>query len=419
MPAMAKKAFNFETLGLGLVLLLTLIAELYRFQGYLILDLFVPFFVVLWLIKKLYKKELSFPGTIYPAFLFIGIGAASLLVHSGKMNFPEFLASFFYVVRWISFFLLSVVVWNQSKEGKRLLIFLLALFTGLLCIAGFVQLHLVPDFTSYEDLGWDPHQNRLLSTWFDPNFVGGFLAFMFPILLGFALDKKIILNTRQRLFILGVCILSLIAIFLTLSRSAYLALIVSLFIYGLLRSVKTLFIIGMLFLMLFSVSSDVRSRFTSLITNIESAVSDDYTLPDASARLRYESWSEAWHLFLDEPLIGQGYNRYKYAALELGTLKDTEIHSASGSDSSLLNVLATTGILGFLPFLTTYLILAVRAWKNRHQGFSLGGVAALSGLFVHSIFVNSLLFPLFMAPFWIMAGLLEAPLAKNKNISLK
>jgi O-antigen ligase len=140
---------------------------------------------------------------------------------------------------------------------------------------------------------------------------------------------------------------------------------------------------------------------------VESFFVDDYTLPDASARLRFASWDEAWQLFLEEPLIGQGYNRYKYAALELGTLKDLNIHSASGGDSSLLNILAMTGLLGTLPFLALYGLLAKKAWDLRKTGYGLGFLSALCGLFVHCIFVNSLLFPLFMAPFWISAGLLH------------
>ena len=78
----------------------------------------------------------------------------------------------------------------------------------------------------------------------------------------------------------------------------------------------------------------------------------------------------------------------------------------SGGDSSLLNVLAMTGLLGFAPFLALYLLLAKKAWDLRRTGYGLGFLSALCGLFVHCIFVNSLLFPLFMAPFWISAGLL-------------
>lgn len=400
---MFKKALSFSTLGIALTLLFGFIAELQRFQGFLLIDVFIPFFAATWLVWKLIKrKPLKLPPTLLPAALFFLFGLSSLLINSGDMSLGEVLPAAFYGIRWASFYFLSVIVWNQSRDEKRATLWMLFGFTLLICVAGFVQLKIMPDFTSMELIGWDPHVSRLLSTWFDPNFVGGFLAFMLPLILGTAWDEK-----RWRKFLLPLAAIVVISLALTLSRSAYLALIAGLFVFGLLRSVKLLAALGVALLVMVAVLPPVQARFLSLVDNVQSVFVEDYTLPDASARLRFASWDEAWQLFLDKPILGQGYNRYKYAALELGTLKDLNIHSASGGDSSLLNILAMTGLLGFTPFLALYLLLAKKAWDLRKTGYGLGFFSSLCGLFVHCIFVNSLLFPLFMAPFWISAGLLE------------
>jgi len=402
---MFKKALSFNTLGLGFILALALVGELYRFHGILLVDLFVPLFVASWLLKKALTKDLpQFPSTLLPAFLFVAIGLASLLLNSSQMDTGAFLSSAFYGVRFASFYFLSVLVFKQSKEEKSTTLWLLAGFTLLLSLAGFIQLKVMPDFTNLENLGWDPHQNRLLSTWFDPNFVGGFFAFIIPMLLGAALDQKAL-----RKIFLPVVGLATVALVLTLSRSAYLAFVTSIIVFGLLRSIKLLAGLGILLLLLVAILPPVQDRFTSLLESIQSVSTQNYTLPDDSSRLRFAAWDEAWRLFLEKPILGQGYNRYKYAALDLGTLKDLNIHSASGSDSSLLNILATTGVLGFLPFFFFYPLLALHAWKGRKSSASLGFLAGLCGLFIHSIFVNSLLFPLFVAPFWISAGLVENP----------
>lgn len=399
---MFKKALNFTSLGLALTLLFGFIAELYRFHGFLLIDLFIPFFGATWVGFKLFKRQpIKWPPTLLPAVLFFFFGLSSLLIHSTDMSLGEVLPAAFYGIRWASFYFLSMMVWNQSREEKHLTLWMLFGFTLLLCIAGFVQLDVMPDFTSMENLGWDPHVSRLLSTWFDPNFVGGFLAFMLPLILGVAWDEK-----KTRKILLPLAAVVLMALALTLSRSAYLAMLTGLFVFGLLRSVKLLGILGLVLMVMVAVLPPVQARFLSLVDNLESFFVDDYTLPDASARLRFASWDEAWQLFLEEPILGQGYNRYKYAALELGTLKDLNIHSASGGDSSLLNILAMTGLLGTLPFLALYGLLFKKAWDLRKTGYGLGFLSGLCGLFVHCIFVNSLLFPLFMAPFWISAGLL-------------
>lgn len=401
---MIKKLFHFSTIGIALTLLCAFIGELQRFHGFLLIDIFIPFFAASWVLLKLWKREpIKLPPTLLPAALFFFFGLASLLIHSANMSLGEVLPAAFYGIRWASFYFLSVMVWNQTRDEKRFTLWMLFAFTLLISIAGFVQLDVMPDFTTMENLGWDPHVSRLLSTWFDPNFVGGFLAFMLPLILGTAWDEK-----KTRKFLLPLAFVVLVALALTLSRSAYLALITGLFVFGLLRSIKLLAALGVALILMVAVLPPVQDRFLSLVDSLESFFVEDYTLPDASARLRFASWDEAWQLFLDEPILGQGYNRYKYAALELGTLKDLNIHSASGGDSSLLNVLAMTGLLGFLPFLAVYLLLAKKAWDLRKTGYGLGFFSALCGLFVHCIFVNSLLFPLFMAPFWISAGLLGA-----------
>lgn len=396
------KKLSFSPILVALVLLSALVAELYRFHDLLLLDLITPPLVLVWLGLKLLRKEkLYWPGITLPAALFLLIGFASLLLHSTTLSTTDFLGSAFYGVRWASLFLLSIIVANQTEQEQKLTWKILVGFTVLLCIAGFIQLVFVPDFTAFEDLGWDPHQGRLLSTWFDPNFVGGYLAFFTPLLLGYAWEHK-----KDRPWALPALGILIVALALTLSRSAYVALFAGLLVFGALRSAKLLVMGAIALTLLGLLVSPVRDRFESLLENIQSVSSETYTLPDASARLRYDSWRIGWTLFMDSPLIGQGYNAYKFAALDKGLIKDPNVHAASGSDSSALTILSTTGILGFLAFLSAYALLFITAWKNRKNGLGLGFLSGLTGLLVHSIFVNSLLFPLFMAPFWISAGLL-------------
>ncbi len=413
MHSMKVPRIPFSTALVGLVLLAALVAELYRVRGFLILDLLTPALVGLWLLKKIARKEaIRWPSLALPAALFLLIGFASLLLHNTALSTSDFLASTFYGVRWASLFALSLIVYQQTPAEQKLTWKLLIAFTVLLAVAGFIQLYFVPDFTSFEDLGWDPHQGRLLSTWFDPNFVGGYLAFFTPLLLGYAWDHK-----PERRWALPALGLIVVALTLTLSRSAYVALFAGLLVFGLLRSLKLLAAGAVLLTLLGLTVAPVRDRFESLLSNVASVTTETYTLPDASSRLRYDSWRTGWTLFTESPLLGHGYNAYKFAALDAGLLKDTEIHAASGSDSSLLTILATTGIAGFLPFLSVYILLFLSTWKNRRSGFGLGFLSGLIGLFIHSIFVNSLLFPLFMAPFWISAGLLLGA-AKQSSTSL-
>lgn len=400
MLAMQKKAF-------ALTFLLALVGELYRFHGVLLLDLWVPIFVASAFVWAAFKgKRFKLTDTFIPATLFVGIGFSSLLINSTEMSQGEFMEAAFYGVRWASYFLLSVLVSWESEASKKEILGQFVVFSVALAVLGFIQLQVVPDFAAYEELGWDPHQGRLLSTWFDPNLLGGFLAFASCIVVALFLEKK--KNTTRSLLLFSLGLL-LLAVALTLSRSAYLGLAAGFLLIALLRSWKLLLIMGAAALLLFFISPEIQSRVKDLGGSIESVFEESYTLPDASARLRFGSWEAAWELFVQKPLLGHGYNAYSYASLNSGTIKDTEVHSASGSDSSLLTILATTGLLGFFPFLSIYIILFIQAWRARKTALGLGFLGGLATLFVHSIFVNSLLFPLLMAPFWIIAGLLPKP----------
>ncbi len=404
MLAMIKKV-SFWTAGIWLTLLLTLVAELLRFHGVLLLDLWAPTFFGTWILWQFYRFKMpKLPWLIWPAALFITIGFGSLLAHSSNMSFGDFAASAFYCIRWISMFGLLLIAMNESKQNRTLILWGVFVLAATLSIAGFIQLQVAPDFTQYEVLGWDPHIGRLLSTWFDPNFVGGFLAFTLPILIGTAYEKK---SARPYLIPIGIIILTALA--LTYSRSSYLALITGLFIFGLLKSWRLLLIGTLVCLIATATIPQLQSRVTSLTEAAQSVFTESYTLPDQSSRLRFESWETGIYLFAMEPIFGHGYNRYKDAAYENKFLTDTDSHSATGSDSSTITIAATTGALGLIAFMTAYLSIALAAWRDRKNAFSSGLLASLAGLAIHSIFVNSLLFPLFMAPFWLVVSLQTLP----------
>ena len=96
----------------------------------------------------------------------------------------------------------------------------------ILSILGFVQLILFPDFSFMSQYGWDPHQGRLLSTWYDPNFLGGFLGLSGVVILSrvlvFLKENKFWNN--KNIILLSSWIIGLVIVFgalmLTYSRSA-------------------------------------------------------------------------------------------------------------------------------------------------------------------------------------------------------
>lgn len=83
-------------------------------------------------------------------------------------------------------------------------------------------------------------------------------------------------------------------------------------------------------------------------------------------------------------------------------------HSASGFDSSLLTILASTGIFGGAVWLFMYLHLGFihwrRFWKNSDPD-SLAIIAIIAMLMIHAVFVNSLFFPFILVIFLSLSSL--------------
>ncbi len=403
-------------LGILVALLFSSLGELVRLpwgpgNGLLPNDLWLALLGGIWLIDKTLIRR-QWPKTVLlaPFATFIIIAALSLIHSSAVLAPKEVLISSLYLVRFIEYFLIIFIVGDigqSEKNTKRLTHGLL--FAGLLvALAGFIQLKWFPSFESFEQLGWDPHIGRLLSTWFDPNFTGGLLAFLAILSIALALNKSKptppLFRPHSILYFLF-AVFSLAALLLTYSRSSYLMLVAGLGIIGLLKSKKLLLIGALAITLLLTVSPRAQERVVDLYYTGQSLFGLTAELPDATARLRLNSWRGAWTIIQDHPLLGVGYNTYTYAQANYGFIDDLKKHSASGSDSPLLTIWATTGIFGLLAYLWILGTILYTTFLQRQNTLSLGVFAGTIGLLVHSLIVNSLLFTPFLVFYYTAVGL--------------
>ena len=361
-------------------------------------DLLIPAMLLVWVLRKLIAKKFQVQNTPwnFPLFAFLAIAFVSLIWGVRKLEFLEALTASLYFLRFLEYALFFYLVLDivQSKEQIRKYLKFIFVCAVLLAILGFLQYVFIPDFSGMaESSGWDPHIKRLLSTWFDPNFIGGFFVFILSFILSFflACRKK---RDKILLFVLGLILFS--ALVLTYSRSAFLALVVVIFVLGILRSKKLLFL-GLLVLFILILTSG------RLQLRLAGAASLDVT-----AQARIDSWSDTLDIARDNLFLGVGFNTFKYAQLEYGTIGFEPSHSDSGSDSAFLTILVTTGIFGLIAYLWLLAVSFKISFKVFRQGESefskaigLGMFASLFGLLLHAQFTNSLLYPHFMELFWL------------------
>jgi O-antigen ligase len=355
-------------------------------------DILVPIYLVYWWVSRDKRKDFPFSVPIVLIAIWLLYLLGSLFLHLSFIPAVggEF-GSLLYWVRLAAYMALILPLTDYRKDNAERvdnqLWYMVFVSSVILSILGFIQLILFPDFSFMAQFGWDPHQGRLLSTWYDPNFLGGFLGLALVIILSRIL---VVLQETKKwnkamigqllIWIAGLGIV-LGALVLTYSRSALLAFLIGVSIVTLLISRKT-FVIIVIILSLIVMNSP------RLQTRIQGAINLDVT-----ASLRLQSWRETLDDIDRNPLFGIGYNTIKYQ-----NTVPSELNSASGRDSSILTLWLTGGIIGLVLFLGLVVASLVRAWSRLGKGGldRVWGVAIIGSwglILAHSMFVNSIFFP--------------------------
>jgi len=341
-------------------------------------DLLIPIFDFAGIIYFLLHRSFKFPKYYFLFCLFILVALISLVPSYFILPIDSFFIAFSYWFRFVSYILSGTVVYNMlvSRNITKEELFDLVMLSGLfIAVAGFVQLVILPDFSVLDlSLGWDPHKNRLSSTFYDPNFVGAYLTMCMAFVFNRWFDIK---KFRIDRYFLAFSIM-LLALVLTFSRSAWLMFGVVVLVYGLFKSKKLLLVAGLIAFLAYFAVPRIQTRITGV------------TDPADSAGYRVISWSHTLDIIKDNFVLGVGFNTYRYAQIDYGFISSGELggNSGAGSDASLLLVFATTGILGFVIFIAGLVFpLVGNFYKNNFL------LSVISGLLFESIFINSLFYP--------------------------
>ncbi len=327
--------------------------------------------------------QLKIPLPIISLLTFVALGLISLMSTPLNLEILEFVTALGYSVRFLSYLLFATTIWNFIRLGifQTDKIYRAIIYSGVfLFVAGVLQLIILPDLETLNPLlGWDPHKNRMASTFFDPNFLGMYfviclatvLKFIHAPSIGHLPDKRALThNLSIMLFIIGIVI--------TFSRSAWMAAAILLF-FALLKK-KTLLL----------VSLAIAGLAIFAVPRIQMRISGT-TDPQDSASFRLISWQNTWKVIQDNWVFGIGYNAFRYAQRDYGFLDNnaSSSRSGAGSDSSLLLVWATSGIFGLCFFVCFLISVSLRAVKHS----DLATVGLVTALLVDSLFINSLFYP--------------------------
>lgn len=317
---------------------------------------------------------------VHPIFFFGAAALLSLVIFGSRYGSTALLAGSLYLVRWVIYSLspFSLAVVFSPFTIRRLL-----WLAGIsVVVTSLYQYLFFPDIRHLQVLEWDPHYFRVVGTWLDPGFTGLLLVF---ILIFLTITQNLSKAVRFVSWIL-----TYVAFALTYSRSSYLAFLVSMsYISWRQRSPKFFAFI----ILLFTLTIYLLPRPGGEGVQLERT---------SSIYARLHNWQNSLTIFSRYPLLGVGFNTYRYAQKQFGYLDSSAwlaSHAGAGADSSLLFVAATTGIIGLSAYLL-YLRSLVRL-----TGTDLTLQSVLLALIGHSLFLNSLFYPAVLL--WL--GLLLSP----------
>ncbi len=336
--------------------------------------------------------------------LFIAANLVSIGLTAARFNlsFLEVCFSSLYLLRWVAYvslyaFALSSLRLASAGKVIRTALAVCGVFAGF----GIIQAIFLPNFAFlvYPDaipyVDWDVQGNRLVSTFLDPNFAGGFI--MFGLLFLHAQGAELRRPSYALLAVFWVALL------LTLSRSSILTAIGGLGIITLrTRSFhKLVFPVAgaCLVVVLFAQPIlDFARNYQKL------------TFTDPSALARLASWLLAWRVFADNPILGVGYNTFGLVRPYYGSA--TVGNAAFGSDGGILFVAAVGGLLGvgLLGLLLWRLAsMGLRAYRTTSLTPSVRALgltihAWIPCLLVHSAASNSIFYPFIIGTLFLLSG---------------
>lgn len=228
-------------------------------------------------------------------------------------------------------------------------------------------------------------------------------------------------NKKSKINFYGmISLMGFVAIFLSFSRAAYIALIASLLIFAALgfknifsQKIKTFLLLGIVFLAMISVFSPVTGRFL-----------DIFSREDGSNIGRVQILKDGLNIFKDNILFGVGIGN---APLRYN--EDIEYRNPTNSHNTYLEIAIENGILGLVLWIGLILGMIFRlvAMSLRQVGdrqeypMVLGVVCALAFFAIHSLFEVFLYSPINLSVLMILMALGSILLnlerfKKNNNI---
>lgn len=358
-----------------------------------------------WIIIQIKDKKNIFKiPNLKPIAIFAFICLTSLILNSYWLKVNELIASALYLFRWLAYAGVYFALRDTRKGFIHKFLPVILIIVGLLIlIVGYLQIFFYPSLLGIERYEWDRHIYRIVSVFLDPNFAGAFFV-LYLLFIAANFFENYNKERYKRTYLFGIIGAgTLLAVYMTYSRSALLMLIAGSITFLVFINKKIYILILLITTLIYILILSPKFYIENLnLFRIHSSVE------------RIESAKVALQIIEKNPILGVGFNSYRYAQMKynfrIPAPKFTS-HADAGTDDSFLFITSTTGIIGLLVYLYMWIYLLKAAYKKGKRKNNFYSACVLSsslGLAVNALFINSLFFGTFMLWMWVLIGLTDS-----------
>ncbi len=346
------------------------------------------------------KDTPSFPFLL-PLCCFIFITFLSAI------NTPDLFGTLKGALRYATYTMFSVVVYDLVQNHQRLKRLFISSFPSAAIAVVWTVIVLI-----YHIDQWQWTSAYRSSPFTNYSVYGSFTAIFFLI----CLSRLLFDNQRYDRFLwIGWFICFGLGLIMCFSRGVWVSVIVAVgfMLVQLGRGVtqkKVLFIGATCLVLLVCLS--LPGVYSSVVERVSTSVDLNY----ASNRARLLRWGQAVNMFLENPILGNGYGAFAMLYEEDVALVGSYVAQYQlGAHSEYLQVMAELGIVGLIVWIWlnyAFLRYGLRALKRIDDGFFrsiiIGLMAAEISLMAHFLVNNLLNGDAIGVPFWGIYGLLPA-----------
>ena len=250
-------------------------------------EIFMDLTIFLWTLRLIVNREkIKIPplGWFFLIFLFVALLSAIASDYTnqafrGVWEITRYTVTFFIVISTV-----------KSNEQTQKVIWTLIVSTGLWALMGMIHQFLIVKRVLFELLQFCSLGNK--------NAIGQYLQMILSLMVGLFISNAF--GRQGRKAFIAVFLICLLGLFMSGSKTMWVAFSLTLFVFGVLKRSRQIFIgVGCIVLALMVttlVSDRVRTLNIDILKSIEAP----------SMRERYIGWKASYPMFLDNPILGVG-----------------------------------------------------------------------------------------------------------------